>query len=162
MKTFIFIFTIVLLLNSCKKKEEQPRMTVIDSDVEITVQDKAGVDLLNPSNPGAYLYQNIKHYTLVKGVKTEVFHGNYDYPKDFYIYEKDGKYIMTLFLDGSSDGDLGVTYVQWSENYVDTFKCEVSTAHNNAICTKLWYNDSLIWTIADYSQKKSRTVDIIK
>jgi hypothetical protein len=159
MKTFIFIFTLVLLLNSCIEK--QIRGVIVDVGVKITIQDKAGVDLLNPHNPGAYLYENIKTYTLEHGVKTEVFRGNLDYPKDFLMYENDGKYFMRLFLNGSLDGDLGVTYVQWSENDMDTFKYEISTANDNIICTKVWYNDSLVWTTADYS-KRGRTVDIIK
>lgn len=163
MKTYIFILTLLLLLNSCKK-EEQQRMSVIDNDVQITVQDKDGVDLLNPSNPGTYLYENIKHYTLVNGVKTEVFHGNYDYPKNLYIHEYEGKYFMELFLDGPYAGNLGTDYIQWNENTVDTFKYEVTTAGDYYIAiTKLWYNDSLVWTTADYSHEKGiRSLDITK
>lgn len=154
MKTTFYVFLVVLLFSSCKKKEDKMASN-IDRKVEISVQDKAGNDLLNPSNPNAYLYENIKTYYVINGVKEEVNNANYDNPKNFMIYEKDGKYLMRLFLNMANADSPDITYVQWSENNTDTFKCESS--HNDMLIkiTKLWYNDSLVWTEADYSIDRS-------
>ena len=122
----------------------------IDRKVEISVQDKAGNDLLNPSNPNAYLDQNIKIYYLTNGVREEVNNANYDNPKNFMIYEVDGKYLMRLFLNVTNSESPSITYVQWSENDTDTLKCEATINEFVVMVTKLWYKDSLVWTADHY------------
>ena len=154
MKTTFYVFLAVLLFSSCKKKEDKMASN-IDRKVEISIQDKAGNDLLNPSNPNAYLDQNIKIYYVTNGVKEEVNNANYDNPKNFMIYEVNGIYQMRLFLNMTIADSPDITYVQWSENDTDTLKCEAS--HNDYLdmVTKLWYNDSLVWTSDNYIKERS-------
>src|SRR5690242_12845253 len=118
MKTILVILILAFVLNACKK-EEPINGYVIDGSVGIRVTDKAGMDLLDPSNPGVYLEKDIKIFYLTNGVKQEVFHATADFPRNFYINdetESNGKFWMTLFLNLSPDESYPVTYVQWSEN----------------------------------------------
>jgi hypothetical protein len=162
MKTTFCILIIVLLLSSCKEKQDS-MSGFIDTNVEISVQDKAGNDLLNPSNQSAYLAQNIKIYYLIDGIKKEINQANLDFTKNFMIYEIDGKYQMRLFLNCSYEST-SITYVQWNENDTDTFKTEILKNTNLVLITKLWYNDSMVWNAYDYNYQnyKDRSVKIIK
>ena len=163
MKTIFRILIIALIFSSCKK--EQNKMSVaLDNKVEISVKDKVGNDLLNPSKQGALLNQNIKIYYLLDGIKKEINQANYDLPKNFMIYEIDGKYQMRLFLNCSSSVTTNTTYVQWNENDTDTFKTEILNNTKLASITKLWYNDSLVWNVYDfvYPDYKERSLEIIK
>lgn len=159
MKTILFIFSIVLALNSCKK--EEPKTLVIDCSIGITVKDNEGKDLLDPSNSGAYLEQNIKVLELINGIKQEVNKANYTYPRDFRINELNGEFWMTLFLNASPTEDYPITYVQWNENDIDTFKCEIYRKGGLTTVKNLWLNDSLAWNWESYSEGP-RTLNIIK
>jgi len=169
MKTILCIFIVALLFSSCQK-EEPKRYNVIDGDVGITLQDKAGNDLFNPANPGAYLQENIKIFYLTNGVKEEVYYANYDYPRNFRMDnepEPDGKFWMTLFLNlapngiHATNGELAITYVQWNEYDTDTFKTQVYSNEGIVVAGDLWFNDSLIWKYEDYD-KGARNIHIIK
>lgn len=161
MKTVLSIFLVALVLSSCRK--EEPKWgSYTDCGANITVHDKAGVDLLNPSNPGAYLEQNIKIFYLINGVKEEVFYWNQHDPRNFYIYEEpDGRFMMGLNFNYSLTEEYPITYVQWSENDTDTIKTEIYRGGGLTSCKDIWLNDNLVWKNEDYS-KGERYIHIIK
>lgn len=162
MKTILSILILAFVFNSCKK--EEPAKSVSDGSVYLTVTDKGGMDLLNPSNPGAYLEQNIKIFYLSNGVKEEVYYANYDVPRNFFISKEvnsNGKFWMTLFLNASSAEEYPITYIQWSENETDTLKCDVRRAEGLVSVKNIWLNDSLAWKAEDLA-KGSRNIAIIK
>ena len=83
MKTMFRILIIALILSSCKK--EQNKMSfALDNKVEISVKDKVGNDLLNPSKQGALLNQNIKIYYLLDGYKKRNKPGKLRFAKKFH------------------------------------------------------------------------------
>jgi|APCry1669188970_1035186.scaffolds.fasta_scaffold59310_2 hypothetical protein len=149
MKTLFFIFILAIFLNSCKEK--QGNLT-IDADVIITLNDRSGNDLLNPSNPNAYLDQNIKIFYLTNGVKKEQPLGG-----NWRIYDLYGKYQMRLGLNAAESNT--ITYIQWSENDTDTLRSEILDKEEDGfrliLCKKLWYKDSLVFTTDDYSKERS-------
>ena len=159
MKTILSIFILALVLSSCKK--EKSNESVFDVGVDITVKSKDGKDLLNPSTQNAYLAQNIKIFYLINGVKEEVFYENYDHPRNFMIYEKDGVYRMGLTLNYSSTEAYPITYVQWSENNTDTLKTEIFRESGIESCKDIWLNNNLVWKNEDY-EKGERKIEIIK
>ena len=124
-----------------------------DYAVEISVSDKAGNDLLNPANPNAFLEKDIKIFYLTNGVRKEFFEPNLDHPRNFYITETNGKYIMHLAA-------FNETYIQWNENDADTLKAELNMTNGEQI-KKLWYKGSLIWTWENWT-KEGRRLDIVK
>jgi len=161
MKKVLSIFLVALVLSSCNK-EEPNWGSYNDCGVYITVHDKAGIDLLNPSNPGAYLQQNIKIFYLINGVKEEVFHWNQDYPRNFNIDEfPNEKFKMGLGLNYSPTEEYPITYVQWSENDTDTLKTEIYRRGGLTSVKNLWLNNKLVWRNEDYA-KGERIINIIK
>ncbi len=161
MKTVLSILLVSLVLSSCRK--EEPKWGSVTSvGSMITVQNKAGIDLLNPSNSGAFLQQNIKIFYLINGVKEEVFHGNYDYPRNFYIEEvPDGSFRMCLGMNHSPTEEYPITYVQWSENDTDTLKTKIYREGGLTSCEDIWLNNKLVWKNEDLA-KRERSINIIK
>lgn len=151
--TLILITTMVLF--SCQKEKESHN---IDTGIEITVFDSIGNDLLNPSNQNSYKENIIKIYYLINGVVEEVYYSNYDNPRNFIIYEKDGIYQMRLFPNANEKDELPVTYIKWNDSDTDTIKCCFSRTESSVICTKVWYNETLMWD--DYSS--CRCIQVVK
>jgi hypothetical protein len=161
MKTILSILILAFVFNSCKK--EEPAGFFRDCDVGITVKDKGGMDLLNSSNPGAYLERNSKIYYLSNGVKQEVLHPTASHPRNFYISEEaepDGKFWMTVFLYSSPAEEYPITYIEWGENNTDTLKSEIYRSEGMVMVKNIWLNGSLVWNWEDYST--ARTFEIFK
>jgi len=162
MKIILTVLILTFVFNACKK--EEPARMVNDGYVYITVTNKADIDLLNPSNPGAFLEKDIKIFYLSKGIKEEVYFANYTHPRNFYISEEansQGKFWMTLFPNGSPDDEFSVTYIQWSVNDTDTLRCDELRKPGLVSLQNIWLNDSLVWKAEDYS-KGPRNIKIIK
>jgi hypothetical protein len=162
MKNIPAILIVALVLFACKK--EEPVSYNIDGSVYIKVTDKSGMDLLNPSNPGAFLEWDIKIFYLTNGVKKEVNNANRFNPKNFHISEKadsQGKFYMTLSPNIAPDEEYPVTYIQWSETDTDTLKCDVFRAPGLESIKNVWINDSLVFKWEDYA-KGTRNFEIIK
>jgi hypothetical protein len=52
---------------------------------------------------------------------------------------------MMLFLNASESDKLPITLIKWSEYDMDTIKCNIKRTDRSVVCTKVWYNDSLVW-----------------
>lgn len=142
MRTLVFFASILLTMNSCDKEKEK---IVFDQGIEITVLDELGNDLLNPSNQNAYDVDKIKIFYLINGVIEEVYNPNYDNPRNFSISEREGLFRLMLTLNATENDEYPTTYIRWSESDTDTIKCIVKRTDRSVICTKVWYNDSLVW-----------------
>lgn len=149
MKTMIILSAIFLLQSSCKK-ENSP--ITLDSRIEFIVRDELGNNLLDPSIPSSFIENKVKIFYLTNGQKEEVFYPNYDHPRNFWFFEKSGEFQMSLSPNSSIDEEFPITYIQWNESDCDTIKCSFSRTSNSVICTKVWYNDSLVWD--NYSDKR--------
>lgn len=155
MKLITLILITTMVLFSCQKEKESFN---VDTGIEITVLDKIGNDLLNPLNQNSYKEDIIKIYYLINGVVEEVYFPNYENPRNFSIYEKDGIYQMRLFPNGYEREEFPVTFIKWNETDTDTIKCSFTRTHNSVVCTKVWYNETFMWE--DYSS--CRCIQIVK
>jgi len=147
----ILIFAMIFL--SCQEEEVS---TNIDIVIEITVIDKSGNDLLNPSVENSFKEESIKIYYLIDGVVEEVYYPNSDNPKGFRIYERDSIYRMGLSPNGNKKEEFPVTYIQWNETDTDTVKGSFLRGEGFLMCTKVWYNGVLMWE--DYNTERRITV----
>lgn len=155
MRTIIFLTFILIAMNACDRDQEK---LVLDAGIEISVLDGDGNDLLNPLTNNAFIESNIKIYYLVNGELEEVYYPNYDNPRNFSIYERDGFYRMGLSPNANEKDELPVTYIKWNDNDTDTIKCSFSRTDNSVICTKVWYNESVMWE--NYSS--CRCIQVVK
>lgn len=155
MKPITLIIISAIVFFSCQKEKKELN---IDTGIEITVFDENGNDLLNPSNQNSFKEQTIKIYYLINGVVEEVYYPNYDNPRNFSVYEKEGVYRMGLSPNANEKEELPVTFIKWNETDTDTIKCSFSRTDNSVICTKVWYNGSVMWE--DYSF--CRCIQVVK
>jgi hypothetical protein len=118
----------------------------MDTDLDILVTDKGGNNLLNPSFPDSFKEDSIKIYYIIKGVKTEVFKPNLDYPRMFYIWNDgdDGEYRMRLFPNDADDDQYPKTLIEWETDNLDTLACHFKRNMNNVICDEIWLNGMLL------------------
>jgi hypothetical protein len=155
MKTIIIIFIAVLFMISCKKEKVSLNL---DGGIEISVMDNSGNDLLNPATPNAFVDSEIKIYYLIDGIKKEIYNANYDHPRNFILFEKDGEYRMGLSPNADEKEELPITYIQWKEIDTDTIQCHFSRTSNSVVCDKIWRNGTLVWD--NYST--CRCIQIVK
>lgn len=133
-----FLGVVILFCGSCKKDAKQ---TIVETHLDIAYSDDLGNDLLDTSNSNSFSSDNIRLYTFVNNVKTEVYHPNLTYPHNFMIYKDDSlnQYFLRVFLDQET------TLLQLSPNITDTITCTIDNSNGNSIIRKAWYNDDLKW-----------------
>ncbi|MEP0368693.1 MAG: hypothetical protein ABJN36_12100 [Cyclobacteriaceae bacterium] len=107
--------------------------------VGISVINEDSVDLLDPSEPSAYIEEDIKIFYLINGMVEEVYFSNLDSPKNFIIGK--GSPFYTMDLVPNRDGS--TTYIQWSDSDTDTLVCEFDTGTNRARLTSARFNGEL-------------------
>lgn len=159
-----FLFFTICLLYSCQEDVGSQAHFNLDTYVDLSVRDAQGQDLLDPSNQEAFLENEIKLYYLVNGEQEEVFDGNLDYPRHFFIYENeiDGAFVIRIFPNEAMENHLSTTFIQWNEEESDTLECEFVSGNNFLIATQLWWNDQLIWNNQDDAFPDVRSAEIIK
>src|SRR5690606_6285794 len=149
MKALIAFLSIALLC-SCNS-DDSTEQFVYDVTAEFSLKDDKGNDLLNPDNANAIDESEIKIFYELNGETKEVFDGNMDYPRNFFIssYSPESEYRISVFLNHSETEELPTTYIKWSETDTDTIKCEIHRTNSLTKITKLWLNDKQIWTSSD-------------
>jgi len=145
MKKLLLIAGICLLL-SCSKNSGSD---VLDIGIHLKLQNSAGSDLLNPDTNNSYNQDKIKLVYLLDGVEQYYFCGNCDHQKGYYFFERDNRYVMSVFtnFEVQQDGTDPITYIQWNETDRDTVQCHIKRNEDGSliVCTKVWYNDELVW-----------------
>jgi len=119
----ILIFLFLLLLISCEKRNsvDKDLDTVgsysYDYNVLILIKDGQGNDLLDPSNPKAFLQNKISLFYIKDGKKEQCF----DWTNYLLFHIDDNNYHNINFLRLK----LGyVNLLQWSQNDTDTIDCD--------------------------------------
>jgi hypothetical protein len=141
MKNLFVLCTCVILLCLINCKRESDNSTIVSTHIDIAYKDAFGNDLLNESNQNYYSKDNIHVYTIINGVKTDVYNNMMAYPRDFMIYKNDelNSYFIRFFLESDT------VLVKLNQNTTDTIISTIDTSNGNQILRKLWYNGSLKW-----------------
>ncbi len=150
MKTYLVLGLFVMSLISCK--EDEDCCTNIDAGVGIYVLDEDGNDLLNPENKNSIGHSDINISYVVGDQVVEVNNPNMDTPKGFLILEPEGsfsKYRLGLTLNTVEDDVNTITFIDWFDSKRDTIKSNIVRSENSIICTKIWFNESLVWDVND-------------
>ncbi|HLO92222.1 MAG TPA: hypothetical protein VK172_13750 [Lentimicrobium sp.] len=135
------------LLISCSK--ESGKADNLDICIDLKLESISGSDLLNPDTENSYNQEDIQLFYLLNGIEQYHFCGNCDHQKHYYFFERDNRFVMRISPSFviQEDGSDPVTYVQWNDSDRDTLKCHIyrSDDGGNIVCTKVWYNDSLVY-----------------
>lgn len=161
MKNLIFtIITIASLLSCSNNEAKEDEHFNLDLSINLLVKNSEGVDLLNPNIPNTYNTNNLSTYYILKGVTKQC-----DYTL---IAPENGfttKYDMRIFPYNYALNDV-ITYIKWNNTDIDTLKTNYEAGKNFVICTKVLYNNKVVYDQDNGSntpsQYGSRTIEITK
>lgn len=127
MKSFILTsLSILLSLTGCEKNESVAGAFGIN--IQFSIRDSSGEDLLNPATPNSINEENTEHYYLVNGVKVRQYKGTADHPKGFNILKSttDESYYMGVGLNTDvPDGATATSILEYKNYPADTIEVKV-------------------------------------
>ena len=59
--------------------------------------------------------------------------------------------IIRVFPDGEIRDGESILYLEFRDTELDTIKTYNNVSASNITCTKIWYNDKLVWDVANES-----------
>lgn len=140
MKIFLMI-TICCLFLSCNKDESEIRITngiSFNTNVYLFAKDINGRDLLNPSNPHAFMQNDLKYFQILDGKKVEILDvSQYQIMK--FVNKQDTIFCLKL-------GCNYINYIEWSKGDMDTLECTMNTSHGLRIETASYNGKPLEFT----------------
>lgn len=145
-KMNVIVGSLMLVLAFGCNKDDGPSAD-IENNVEMTIMDASGEDLLNPDNPNALSLEQIKTYYELDGVKTEINRGNLDNPKMLVILEPSSdseNYRLSLFMNTEEDSEITTTYLEWGPERTDVFESQIDRSGGGVRNEKTWFNGELI------------------
>ena len=147
MKKFV-LFTLILLIMSCKKEGVKNVGFVLDASVDMKLINNQGVDLLNSNIDNTYNTSDIRLYYL-QGGQVKQYNGgsNQDYPKGYFIFLDSENYNnIRIFLNHDDNEEYPITYIKWNELDTDTIKTHYKRSQTIIALDSIWYNGMLHWT----------------
>ena len=139
----LILFSLVLLF-SCNK--EKASNDILDTYIDIFVEDANGNNLLADGTPNAINFDAVKLMYLVDGVATEVYDGSLDCPKLIcHLTSDPGSERVSIFPNAIEDEEFPITYINWGNGDMDTLKCHFVRKDNGSessvVCDRVWMND---------------------
>ena len=120
----------------------------MDLSTIILVTDDQNQNLLDPSTPGYFKPEDIRIYYVKDGQRKDVYQANLDTPRNFRIeqFTSAKEFAMVLYPDeGTRDGEITTTIIQWNDVAADTLECEVHHWDSSVAITRIWNKDELVY-----------------
>lgn len=143
----IIIALIMLSIFACNKEESNEKNdTAISLDFTISVSDKDGLDLLDPSNKNSFPHDKISIYEIDK--KGEKYIQKTDITNEGLPF-----YVISLFV-GYKEGETinnfskGTSIIELSKGNIEKIEYEIKYSENSALLDKLWYKGKKIYDIS--------------
>ncbi len=135
------LFCILAMLAACNK--EKSKNEVVDTQIDIFIENNAGNNLLVATTPGAINPDSIKLIYLINGENFTVYNIDMDCPRAVCSITDAGSERIRIFPNDVESQEFPITYVVWDNGDVDTLKCHFVRKDNGAtvICDKVWLND---------------------
>lgn len=141
-----FFFLTGWFLTACDT--ESCACVTYDLGIDVSIEDSAGNDLLNPSTEGYFAERDIDMFYEIKGkLKTyasTVGGAQSDNPEGFFIRPGDTEYVLDIFSN-PTPGKKVVTILRIKDHPDIRLVTQVN-GENGAHVKKLWYNDQLVWS----------------
>jgi hypothetical protein len=138
---------------NCGKKPQDyvpPTGVTVMQNVNVTVKDSVGEDLLNPEH--ANCFKEFKIYYLVKGEKKLYNKQELDASGGYRLLKHPvkGYYYLDILMDGGLNVSETKTLLQLGSNTkLDTIKTKYKSDPSNVIADKIWHNNKLVWQLSD-------------
>jgi hypothetical protein len=69
-----------------------------------------------------------------------------DAPENFIIFELASAYYLRLFPSEHLTGaGQSTTFIEFNKTDTDTLVCDIRASRNSIICTRVMYNNKLVW-----------------
>ncbi len=123
---------------------------VVDTDVDIFVEDSEGHNLLNNALSNAINLDSVRLAYLVNGKEFEFYNANLDCPRSFCpILDEAGKERIQIFPNDSESEAFPITYIRWRQGDVDTLKCHFvrksTKSESSLVCDRVWFNGEAVY-----------------
>lgn len=136
----ISLFSIVLFcLLSCEGSTNC--CTIIDRDVNLTVQNQQGQNLL--VSPAMFTKSNIETYHVINGQAQLFNQPNLDADKGFLVLEGTTGKIIRIFPYFNKNEKISRTLIKFGDTKIDTIDCEFTFSGSSVLLQKVWYNGTL-------------------
>ena len=145
----LFFLLLSVLFCSCEKNK--PDNSIInETDVDVSVLDESGNDLLNPTLkfPKSINTTEIAIYFVVNERELLVDNELLDASKGYRLLKPEGDnrhYRLRIFLNTLSTENITKTIIQWDKDQRDVLKAEMNRNKNMRYVTKIWLNETLVW-----------------
>jgi hypothetical protein len=137
------IFCILGMLVSCNKEKSQNE--VIDTSIDIFVENSIGENLLKMTTPNAINPDSINLIYLVNGNMFTVYNADMDCPRSICYITDSGSERIRVFPNDVENEEYPVTYISWGNGDIDTLKCHFIRKDNGSsssvVCDKVWFNN---------------------
>jgi hypothetical protein len=160
MKKIILLLCVSVLV-SCSKTAPEPFDKGFKyTDVNITLQNSLGDDLLGTAS---YDPSTIKIYYRINGQTVEVYNPAMGAPRNFTISTQTTPKKMALHTNDAITELEPITYIQWNATDTDTIVTRFSVDEHYRVRTNmLWYNGDLVWDGVASSTLNDREITIVK
>jgi hypothetical protein len=128
-RTVLATLVIVLIWISCNKSIINTLNT--ETPINILINDKNSVDLLNPNTYGNYNTENIKLFYLKDGELTEYSEPNINSPHGYSIDFENGRWYLKLFPHLKKNNIPTTYYIKWNFTDTDTITFQYNENSNN-------------------------------
>jgi len=144
MKKLICVLGSIILFTCSKTDDLHP--VVFDVSFDFAVFNTQNEDLLDPATTKHYDNSQIKlFYKENDGEIIEVYESHLDFPRHFRIYKHENEYRISVGLNSCCIPDNSTTYIQWTENDLDTVEAQFEKSRGSILMRKVWLNESEIW-----------------
>jgi len=145
----LLIILIATVLFACSKSNEMEDQYNLNVGLEFSVLNSQNEDLLNPITPNHLDITKIKLFYVINGEKQEVNNPNMDYPRNFRIFKHENEYRIAVFLNHTETSEKPITYIQWSDNDIDTIEVAIKRTQNSILQDEIWLNGIHVWERGD-------------
>ncbi|MBN8684272.1 MAG: hypothetical protein J0L99_16615 [Chitinophagales bacterium] len=137
---FLLFLTLSALL-ACNK--ETPPSEVVDTAIDIQIENQMGENLLNEATNNAINPDAIKLMYLIDGKALTVYNTQLDCPSGFCRIEELGFNGIRIFPNDVASEAFPITYIDWGNGDTDTIKCQFERGEHFMRCSKVWVNETL-------------------
>ncbi|TXH27279.1 MAG: hypothetical protein E6Q96_06680 [Cyclobacteriaceae bacterium] len=158
MRTLIHLMLLMTFIVSCGDNSDS---TVVDLDINLTIVDKNGKDMLNPAVSGSISEADIGVFYEINGeLETYLSLSNEDpdNPSGFILNSSDGsgtfggRYFLNIFTNPTIGKPKTILKIKGMEDI--EFVTKVVEANGNTRVVEIWYKGKLVWPIESNNMAK--------
>lgn len=152
MKVILYSVLLSGLTVSCS--DQHSHAVIVDLDINITIENANGEDVLNPAVSGSVTANNISVFYEINGeleTYLSLSNGDSDNPSGFTLNPPDGsdtfggRYFLTIFSNPTEGEPLTIIKVEGMEDI--NLVTKVVRSNGNTRITEIRYKDELVWPV---------------